>query len=401
MLKSFRKLVKQFQLLPEREFRNGRTKEQTLEYLVSLQKESGKIQEIRRHLYAHDPDIRKSAVSALQTLAWEPESASDRQLWSMSKGGKADMSDMPADRFLTAWESETSLAPGAYWTPAVLAGLLELGKRAQPELYTVALDLDRSINTRTLALWAIGLIGEDDGQSLKDVYTNQVNQQIQRSTIQALRFCGPKMGPVLRSILKQEKDEDLCLETCLALARMGKESVSGLGRLLESSKRTVREYAGLAILATADPQGLSLLSAVKSSYRDGRLKALITEWLIALQGDGSTWEELSSPESASGLCSSQQIQQGLVRVDNELLVLVMVSQLVRVPGKGALPVLKDMIQTTDREELVFEACQAMGALQGDTELLDFLGQGNPLIRTYACLALLATGFPVMQALAET
>ncbi|MDZ7759162.1 MAG: hypothetical protein U5L00_02765 [Desulfovermiculus sp.] len=401
MLKSFRKLVKQFQSVPEREFRNGRTKDQTLEYIGSLQEESGKVQELRRHIYAHDPDIRRAAVSALKDLEWESESAADKQLWAMSMGDWPEGDDVSADSLLTAWEAETSLAPGAYWTPVVLAGLTAKGEGAKPGLYPVAQDSNRSMNTRTLALWAIGLIGEQDGQALREVYDQQVNQRIQRSTIQALRFCGPHMASVLRAILEKEEDEELCLELALAWARMGKEVVSGLGDLLGSDKRRLREYTGLAILAAADPQGLSWLSNFKSSDRDGRLKALITEWMIALQGDASTWEELSSPRTASGLCSSERILQGMTRVDNDLLDCILVSQLAHVPGEGAVPVLQEIIRTTDREELIFEACQAMGTLRARAELQAFLDQGNPLIRTYACLALLAAGFPVMQVLAES
>ena len=401
MLKSFRKLVKQFQSMPEREFRNGRTKDQALEHIACIKHHSGYVQELRAYLYSHDPDIRRAAASALNNLDWSARNEADRLVWGLAADGHPDMDNLSAAGLLSAWEAETSLAPGAYWAPVVLAGLVNGGQRFRPDLYTVAQDHQRSMNTRTLALWSLGIRGEQDGRSLSDLYGQENNHRVQRSTIQALRFCGPEATSVLGDILDQEADEDLCLELALALAGMGQEAVPALRDRLENETRRVREYAGLALLALADPQGLTLLYAIKSSTRDGRLKALVNEWMIAMHGDSSTWEELSTARAAAGLCSRQRIQQAMTRADNQVLDMIFVSQLAHIPGGGSIPVVQDIIRSTDREELVFEACQAMGGLGARLELQAFLGQGNPLVRTYACLALLATGFPVMQALAET
>ncbi|MFP4048971.1 MAG: hypothetical protein ACLFT8_03400 [Desulfovermiculus sp.] len=402
MLKSFRKLVKQFQSLPERDFRHGRTVEQTLEYIASLGQDAGSIQELRRHLYAHDPKIRQAAAQALQARKWSPRSAADTQIFLLSLGSGAEVNTSSASRCLIDWESETSLAPGAYWTPVVLAGLVHKGTQAKPELYGVAAHTGRSLNTRRLALWAIGLIGEQTVWDLYALFEQQNIHQLQQAVIQALYFSGPDAIPAFVSMLSEEKDQELALELALSLSRMGTEAVSELGKLLQNEQRMVRENAGFGLLASADPLGLSWLFSLKASDRDGRLKAVISEWMIGLQAEASTWKELSSPETASALCSPVRILQGLTRTDNELLTSLYLSMLARIPGGDAVPVLREIITTTGSEDILFPACLSLSAQPAaESELRHMLKKGNPLIRTYACLALLKAGFPVMQVLAET
>ena len=401
-MKSFRKLVKQFQSLPERDFRHGRTREQTLEYIASLGRDEEHIQELRRHLYAHDPDIRRAAAQALQTQKWSPQSAADMQIFLLSLGSGIEVDTFSATRYLTDWETETSLAPGAYWTPVVLAGLVHKGAQAKPDLYEIAADTGRSLNTRTLSLWAVGLIGEQDVWHLYSLFGQQNIQQLQQAVIQALYFSGPDAIPVFISMLREEKDQELALELALSLSRIGTEAVSELGELVHNEQRMVREYAGFGLLASADPLGLSWLFSLKTSDRDGRLKAVINEWMIGLQADSSSWKELSSPETASALCSPARILQGLTRTDNELLMSLYLPMLGRVPGGNAVPVLREIITTTGSEDILFQACLSLSAQpEAEPELRHMLGKGNPLIRTYACLTLLRTGFPVMQVLAET
>jgi hypothetical protein len=402
MLKSFRKLVKQFQSLPERDFRHGRTEGQTLEYIASLGRDAGSIQELRRHLYAHDPEIRRAAAQALQAHKWSPQSAADTQVFMMSLGSESLVETFSATRYLTDWETETSLAPGAYWTPVVLTGLARKGAQAKPDLHKISADTGRSLNTRRLALWAIGLIGEHDVWRLYSLFEQQNIHQLQQAVIQALYFSGPDAIPAVVSMLSEEKDQELALELALSLSRMGTEAVSELGELMHNEQRMVREYAGFGLLASADPIGLSWLFSLKTSDRDGRLKAVITEWMIGLQADASTWKELSSPEAASALCSPARILQGLTRTDNELLTSLYLSMLGRIPGGDALPVLREIITTTGSEDILFQACLSLSAQpEAETELQHMLKKGNPLIRTYACLALLKTEFPVMQVLAKT
>ncbi|MFO7876988.1 MAG: hypothetical protein R6U55_10460 [Desulfovermiculus sp.] len=402
MLKSFRKLVKQFQSLPEKDFRHGRTREQTLEYIASLGPDAAHTQELRRHLYAHDPDIRRAAAQALQAQKWSPQSAADMQIFLLSIGSGTEVDNLSAKRHLTDWEAETSLAPGAYWTPVVLAGLVHKGAQAKPDLYEIAADRGRSLNTRTLALWAIGLLGEQNVWHLYSLFGQQNIHQLQQAVIQALYFSGPDAIPVLIYMMREEKDQELALELALSVSRMGTEAVSELGELVHDEQRMVREYAGLGLLASADPFGLSRLFSLKTSDRDGHLKAVINEWMIGLQADASTWKELSSPETASALCSPVRILQGLTRTDNELLTSLYLSMLVQVPGGDALPVLREIITTTGSEDILFQACLSLSAQpEAEPELRHMLEKGNPLIRTYACLALLRAGFPVMQVLAET
>lgn len=401
-MKSFRKLVKQFQSLPERDFRHGRTREQTLEYIASLGRDAEHIQELRRHLYAHDPEIRQAAAQALQARKWSPRSAADMQIFLLSIGSGAEVNTFSATRCLIDWETETSLAPGAYWAPVVLSGLVHKGAQAKPDLYEVAADTGRSLNTRRLALWAVGLIGEQDVRHLHSLFGQQNIHQLQQAVIQALYFSGPDAIPALVSMLSAEKDQELALELALSLSRMGTEAVSELGELVHNEQRMVRENAGFGLLASADPMGLSWLFALKTSDRDGRLKAVINEWMIGLQADASKWKELSSPEAASALCSPARILQGLTRTDNELLTSLYLSMLGRIPGRDALPVLREIITTTGSEDILFQACLSLSAQPAaESELQHMLKKGNPLIRTYACLALLKTGFPVMQVLAET
>ena len=400
MLKSFRKLVKKFQSVPERDFQNGRTKEQVIYYLASLGADSSQVEYCVRYLYAHDPDIRQAAVSALKGLDWSAKNAAEMQVWHMHTSD-AQATEPSVEELLQDWEGKTSLAPGAYWTPVVLTGLVQLGENAKPDLYAAVQDTNHGLNARALALWAIGLIGNEPGHYLAEVYRAHINHRVQRAAIQALRFCGPNSLPVLSALLREEKDEDLALEAALAMGWMGKEAVTELEKLLESEKRMVREYAGLGLLASADSQGLAQLFAIKSSSRDGRLKAMITEWMVALGGNASTWQELSTPRSAAELCSAAKIVHGLSRTDSEVLILVCLSMLAHIPDDKAVFAIKELIQNTDQEEVIFQACQTAGAQGADAELQKMLGQGNPLVRTHACLALLKAQIPVMQVLAAT
>ncbi|MFO7801228.1 MAG: hypothetical protein R6V55_02900 [Desulfovermiculus sp.] len=400
MLKSFRKLVKKFQSVPERDFQNGRTKEQVIYYLASLGADSSQVEYCVRYLYAHDPDIRQAAVSALKGMDWSAKSAAEMQVWNMYTSG-GQTTEPSVEELLQDWEGKTSLAPGAYWTPVVLTGLVQLGEKAKPDLYAAVQDASHGLNARALALWAIGLLEKQPGQYLADVYRAHINHRVQRAAIQALRFCGPDSLPVLGALLREEKDEDLILETALAMGWMGKAAVAELVKLLDSEKRMVREYAGLGLLASADSQGVTQLLAFKSSSRDGRLKAMITEWMVALGGDASTWKELSTPRSAAELCSADNIVYGLARTDNEVLVLVCLSMLAHMPDDKAVSYILELIRNTDQEEVIFQACQTAGAQGADSELKKMLGQGNPLLRTHACLALLKAQIPVMQVLAAT
>jgi hypothetical protein len=236
---------------------------------------------------------------------------------------------------------------------------------------------------------------------LADFYAEQANQRVQQAVVQALRFSGPVCVPDLCALLEQEQDEDLCLELALALGWMGTDAVSSLKQLLGSEKRIVREYAGLALLAAADPNGWKLLWPLKASQKDGRLKALINEAIIALRGNAASWEELSSFDGAAQLCTEQRILTALNRVDNELLPIIFVSMLAHVSGQERVPALQEIIHGTKDDHLMFQAGQVLGACGAHTELDAMLGQGNTLIRTYACLALLASRFPVMQSLAQS
>ncbi len=399
-MKTFQRLVKQFQSIPEREFQTGRSKRQMLEHIRSVQDEPKDADRLRTYLYDHDPDIRRAAVQALATLSWQPSSAADRQIWSLYTEAPADFSDVRASQFLADWEAKTSLAPGAYWTPVVLAGLSSWGTKGQHDLHTLILDRTRSVNTRAVALWGLGLFGGADGRDMRDVYAQKTNLRLQRTVVQSLRFSGSASIPYLTGLLLQEHDADMCMDLALALAWQGRDAVPDLTPLLESESRTVREYAGMALLATAAPEALHAVFGLRSSRDDGRLKSLITEWLIALQGTPSTWNELSSPGEAGRLCAEQRILQAVNRVEDESVITILVSMLAHVPGRAAVPAITEMIRGSDREEFIFQACQILGARQAEAELELMLGQGNTLIRTFACLALLQAGFPVMQVLAE-
>jgi HEAT repeat protein len=235
---------------------------------------------------------------------------------------------------------------------------------------------------------------------MRDVYAQGTNLRLQRSVVHALRFSGSASIPYLIELLHQEHDADMCMDLALALAWQGRDAVPDLTPLLEAESRTVREYAGMALLATAAPQALHAVSGVRSSRDDGRLKALVTEWLIALQGTPSTWHELSSPGEAGRLCAEQRILQALPRAEDESVITILVSMLAHVPGRDAVPAITEMIRGSDREEFIFQACQILGGRQAEAELELMLGQGNTLIRTFACLALLQAGFPVIQVLAD-
>jgi hypothetical protein len=398
MLKTFQKIVKQIQGLPEREFQTGRTQEQALEHIRSIWSGSGNEKQLYSYLYAHDPDIRRTAAQALKDTQQGARNAADTQIMSLSLSDTAAREQVHVRQFVTDWEAQTSLAPGAYWTPVVLAGLVDQGVGAQTALYAVVRDKERSVNTRIMALWAIGLIGEQEGHVLSGVYTGQTNQGMQQAVVRALRFFGPVCVPDLCALLGQEQDEDLCLELALALGWMGSDAVINLKQLFGSEKRIVREYAGLGLLAAADPNGWKLLWPLKASQKDGRLKALINEAIIALRG---TWEELSSFDGAAQLCTEQRILAALNRVDNELLAIIFVSMLAHVSGHKRVSALQKIIHETNDEQTMFQACQVLGACEANSELESMLGQGNTFMRTYACLALLASGFPVMQSLARS
>ncbi len=401
MLKTFQKIVKQIQGLPEREFQTGRTQEQALEHIHSIRSGSGNKEQLYSYLYSHDPDIRRTAAQALKDTWQGARNAADTQIMSMCLADTSAIEQVHIRQFVTDWEAQTSLAPGAYWTPVVLAGLVEQGVGAQTTLYALARDRERSVNTKVLALWAIGLIGEQESHLLSEVYTKQANQGMQQAVVQALRFSGPVCVPDLCALLEQEQDEDLCLELALALGWMGSDAVSSLKQLLGSEKRIVREYAGLALLAAADPDGWKLLWPLKASQKNGRLKALINEAIIALRGNAASWEELSSFDGAARLCTEQRILTALNRVDNDLLFIIFVSMLAHVSGQDRVPALQKIIHGTKDDYLMFQADQVLGACGANSELESMLGQGNTFMRTYACLALLASGFPVMQSLARS
>ena len=399
MLKIFQRIVKRFQSLPEREFQSGRTQKQILEHIRILRSDPEKIEQLYSYLFAHDPEIRRASAEALHNLNWKPQTAAEKQVFGMS-AREVKAADIPAAELAVSWEARTSLAPGAYWTAVVLGGLAAAGEDAKPELYALAEEQERSVNTRVLALWAVGLIGEPSGERLQEVYRAQANPRIRKAAVQALRFSGPGSLPAARDLLAEEDDAELCLELALAMGWMGHAAVFVLKELVHSPDRAVREHAGLGLLATADPEACTLLYPFKSSQQDGRLKAMITELLIGMGKNGSTWEELANIKAAAELTAQECILQGLARADNELLVLLMTSMLAHVPEGEAVQALTRIAKTTDREDQLFAACQALGAQGAELALQDLLGQGNPLIRTHACLSLLQSGFPVMRVLAE-
>ena len=406
MLKTFRKLVKQFQSIPEREFRDGRTLEQSLAYLQDLGHSPGQQEEVRRYLYAHQPDLRQEAARILRSTGWQPEHQADRHLLAMASGQWPEIVWLQADPLLRAWESEVSLASGAYWTPVVFSALCAMDpSAAASDLKALLQEQGRSQNTKSLALWCLGRNQAAGPEELVALYQHEANQQVQRAVIQALRLFGTGSVSALTGLLGREGDEELCLELALALAWLGEAAVPGLTSLLASESRLVREYAGLGLLGTANPQGISCMHHLKSSGRDGRLKALINEFMAGMQGDVSTWGELFSPDKVSELLSSMRLIQAMATQDDEPLLRVMLGMLTHRPSPEVVTYALSIMQEADAEDMIFEAAMVLGACCSEFQEaragLESLVQGNPLLRTYATLALITAGIPVMPVLAKS
>jgi HEAT repeat protein len=308
---------------------------------------------------------------------------------------------LPVQELILDWEKFTSLAPGGFWASYLLSSLYTIGRPAIAPLMIHAQDRHMSLNSRSLALHTLGLLdSKDSNQQIMKLYQNEANKDVKLAVIHSFRLQGKTAIPFLIDMFSTEgMDEEICASLAWALASQGSFAVNKLTPCLQSTHRLIRHYAGLALLATADPQALFQVKSSDDSNPNGHLKTLSQQFLRQIETESSLTDKNRNQTSPVPVFKPKRLLVHFSQKKERELFILSLLFLGNIQNKESADSLFQTATNTPDDTIKIEALLSSSQLLPSEEALhslhNGLQHGDNLIRYWSCIGLMRKRYQVI------